>query len=110
MKVVPTPEGGLPGSTGCLLMRTLNSGIPGYRSGKMMQDDLILNCQQHLRTSIPVSQSPNCIVRVYMPPFEQWEDRSGPTFGYRVALQTHAWKEPEEPRGFFRSKKKVFSS
>lgn len=110
MKVVPTPEGGLPGSTGCLLMRTRNSGIPGYLSGQMRQDDLILNVAQNLRTTIPVSQSPNCVVRVYMPPFEQWEDRTGPTFGFRVALQTHAWKEPEEPRGFLRSRKKQYET
>lgn len=104
MRQIPTPEGGLPNSRGALLIRTLNSGIPGRRSFKMEQDDLIVNCQQNLRSTIPVSQIPNAVVRVYVPPFEQWEDRNGPSFGIRVAVQTHAWKVPDEPRnrGFFR--------
>ncbi|MCA9171340.1 MAG: hypothetical protein KDB23_26905, partial [Planctomycetales bacterium] len=64
MKVVPTPEGGLPGSTGALLMRTLYSGVPGRLSNEMQQDDLVINCQQRLRTAISVSQSPSAVVRV----------------------------------------------
>src|SRR5690606_17277947 len=43
MKVVPTPEGGLAGSEQGLLLRTLNSGIPGYRSNDVQQDDLVAN-------------------------------------------------------------------
>jgi hypothetical protein len=105
MKRVPTPEGGLPGSQGSLLIRTVRSGIPGTRSYKMQQDDLIVNCQYRLRGTIPVSQNPSCVVRVYMPPFEEWEDRSGSTFGFRLAVQTHAWKVPEESSGFFFSRR-----
>lgn len=101
MKRVPTPEGGLSGSQGSLMMRTLRSGIPGTRSNTMQQDDLVVNCQYRLRGTIPVSQSPSCVVRVYMPPFDQWEDRSGSTFGFRIATQTHAWKVPEESKRFF---------
>lgn len=108
LKRVPTPEEGLPHSQGALLIRTRDSGVPGRRSYKMEQDDFVLNCHQNLRSTIPVSQSPNCVVRVYMPPFEQWENRNGPSFGFRVAVQTHAWKEPDEPRGFFNSRKKEF--
>jgi len=69
LKVVPTPEGGLSGSTGALLMRTLQSGVPGRLSNEMQQDDLVINCQQRLRTPIGVGQSPSCVVRVYLPPF-----------------------------------------
>ncbi len=110
LRIVPTPEDGLPGSQQSLLMRTLNSGVPGRRSYKMEQDDLVVNCQGPLRSTIAVSQSPNCIVRVYMPPFEEWEDRSGPTFGFRIATETHIWKEPEETssRSLFRSSRKQF--
>ena len=43
VKRVATPKGGLPGSKGALLMRTLNSGIPGYRSQGSQQDDLLFN-------------------------------------------------------------------
>lgn len=109
LKRVPTPEGGLAGSQGSLLMTTLNSGIPGNRSFQMQQDDLILNIHTQMRGMIPISQEPNCVVRVYMPPFEKWEDRSGATFGFRISLQTHAWKEPEEKsRSIFSSNRKEY--
>jgi hypothetical protein len=101
MKVVPTPEGGLPGSEYSLLLRTVNSGIPGHHSYQMQQDDLVINCQQPLGQAISIAQSPSCVVRVYLPPFDQWEDRSGPTLGIRVALETHAWKEPENKGASF---------
>jgi hypothetical protein len=109
MRVVPTPEGGLPGSTGSLLIRTLHSGIPGRLSYEMQQDDLVINCQQHVGT-IDIAQSPSGVVRVYLPPFEQWENRTGPSFGIRLALETHAWKEPEEKSrsGFFQKRGKEF--
>ena len=84
MKVVPTPEGGLPGSNHALLIRTLNSGIPGYKSHDVQQDDLIANCISRLSQTIPVSDVPNVVTRIYLPPADQWEDRSGPHFGYRI--------------------------
>jgi hypothetical protein len=96
LRVVPTPEGGLPGSQYSLLMRTLHSGIPGRLTYQMQQDDLVVNCQGALGTGISVAQSPSAVVRVYLPPLDQWEDRSGPTLGIRLALQTHAWKLPDE--------------
>jgi hypothetical protein len=111
MRVVPTPEDGLPGSQYSLLMRTVHSGIPGRLTYRMQQDDLVVNCEGPLRTSISVAQSPSAVVRVYMPPFEQWEDRSGPTLGIRLALQTHAWKLPdedEESPSLFRSRTKRY--
>ncbi len=113
MKQVETPEDGLPGSKASLLIRTLRSGIPGNRSYKMQQDDLIVNCYPRLRGGpVSVSQSPNCVVRVYMPPFEHWENRSGPTFGFRIAVTTHAWKVPEKKksRGFFSSNQKEYTN
>jgi hypothetical protein len=109
MKVVPTPETGLPGSKYSLLMRSVNSGIPGRLSYQMQQDDLVINCQQQLPSAISVSQSPNCVVRVYMPPFDQWENRNGPSLGIRLALETHAWKVPDEKTpAMFRSRSKRF--
>lgn len=102
MTFVPTPEGGLPNSRGSLLIRTLHSGIPGSLSGTMQQDDLVVNCAQRLPSPIGISQNPSAVVRVYVPPFEQWEARSGPSFGFRLALETHAWVIPEE------KKKRVF--
>ena len=104
LKVVNTPEGGLAGSSLSLLMRTRNSGIPGHRSYKMEQDDLIVNGHYRMGGPIAVANGPSAVVRVYMPPFEEWENRSGVTFGYRLAVDTHTWKVPEEKkkrRGLF---------
>ena len=88
IETVATPPLGLPGSERALLLRTLNSGIPGYNSSDVQQDDLIANCLERLRGDIPVGERPSCTVRVYLPPVEQWEKRSGPQFGYRASLST----------------------
>ncbi len=93
LKVVPTPEGGLPGSEYSLLMRTLRSGIPGRRSYDVQQDDLIVNCVSRLGTMVRESEMPNCVVRIYLPPPEQWENRSGPHFGFRMGLTTTTQKK-----------------
>jgi hypothetical protein len=83
VKRVPTPPGGIEGSTGALLFATKYSGIPGRPSGKQQQDDLLMKFDHRLGRSIPVSWQPSCTVRVYLPPFDQWEQRSGPSFGMR---------------------------
>ncbi len=84
---VETPPGGLPGSTGALKIQTLNSGIPGFNSFQMEQDDLIMSCSSRVGL-LPVSRVPSCVTRVYLPPFDRWEDRSGTHFGYRLDLKT----------------------
>jgi hypothetical protein len=110
LRVVPTPEGGLPGSQYSLLMRTLHSGVPGRLSRQMQQDDLVVNCQGRLPSTISVAQSPSAVVRVYLPPFDEWEDRSGPSLGVRLALETHAWKEPDsKSSSLFRRRGKEFT-
>ena len=83
VKRVPTPPGGIEGSTGALLFATKYSGIPGRPSGKQQQDDLLMKFDRRLGRSIPVSWQPSCTVRVYLPPFDQWEHRNGPSFGMR---------------------------
>jgi len=102
MKVVPNPSGGLPGSNYGLLMRTLNSGIPGYRSNDVQQDDLIANCISRLNMSIPVADMPSAVVRVYLPPADEWENRTGPHFGFRISTSTTV-TERSTGRGFFAS-------
>lgn len=84
LKRVATPEGGLPGSKGSLLMRSLYTGTPDRPSYHSQQDDLIANVRGALGRSAPVSWLPNFVVRVYMPPFDQWEKRSGNTFALRA--------------------------
>lgn len=83
LKRVDTPAGGLPGSKGALLMRSMNSGTPNRPSYRSQQDDLIANVRGAVG-SVPVSSQPNFVVRVYMPPFDQWENRSGNTFALRA--------------------------
>jgi len=84
---VETPPDGLPGSTGALKIQSLNTGIPGITSREPQQDDLILNTASKYG-SMSASRSPNVVVRVWLPPYEQWEQRSGSHFGIRLALGT----------------------
>jgi hypothetical protein len=93
IKRVPTPEGGLAGSEGALLLVTRETGVPGHYSHKMQQDDFIVNVSPRLRGSIPVSRSPSVVVRVYLPPWDEWERRTGPSFGFRAACLTHKTKK-----------------
>ncbi len=103
MKVVKNPSGALPGSEYGLLVRTLNSGIPGYRSNDVQQDDLIANCISRLGMSIPVRDMPSAVVRVYLPPADQWENRTGPQFGFRISTSTTVTELASPGRGFFSS-------
>jgi hypothetical protein len=105
MKVVPTPSGGLPGSNYSLLMRTLNSGIPGYNSRDTQQDDMVANSLARIGT-IPVSEMPSAVVRVYLPPADEWEKRTGPHFGFRISTSTVTTKS-KSSSGFFGGSKSI---
>jgi hypothetical protein len=98
LEVIATPRGGIEGSTKALLMRTLHSGIPGLNTYDTQQDDLIANCVARLSGGIPVSERPSVTVRVFLPPAEQWERRSGPQFGFRSSVSTMA---SGKSKGFF---------
>ena len=100
MKVVATPEGALPGSNFALLARTLNSGIPGYSNYKVEQDDLIVDIASRVGM-IPVQEQPNAVCRVYLPSADEWENRTGPHFGFRTTANTHVWKTEELPQQSF---------
>ncbi|MHB8956270.1 MAG: hypothetical protein ACYC4U_25075 [Pirellulaceae bacterium] len=99
LKVVATPAGGLEGSEYGLMIRTLHSGIPGRNSNDVQQDDLIVECVSRLGSSIPVAEVPNCVVRVYLPADDQWENRTGPHFGFRTGVTTTTHKPKSS--GFF---------
>lgn len=86
--VIPTPAGGLADSEYALQIATRNSGVPGYHSNDLQQDDLIVDCISRLGGSIPVSELPNCVVRVFLPPEDRWEQRTGPHFGFRLGMTT----------------------
>lgn len=99
---VETPAGGLAGSTGALYLRSRDTGIPGRPGMKQAQDDFILQARP-----LSVSYSPSAVVRVYLPPWEQWEQRTGVTFGMRCGLQGPQTKEKEAnlARRLFRRQK-----
>jgi hypothetical protein len=84
---IDTPPGGIPGSTGSMYLATKFSGVPGELSGKQMQDDLLMGIQTRLGKAIPVSWRPSVVVRVYLPEFERWENRSGSSFGLRCDVR-----------------------
>ncbi len=89
VKRVPTPPGGLAGSEGSLLMVSQHTGPPHTFSGKPKQDDLIANIRSKTGGSVSVAAEPSVTVRVYLPPWEKWEQRTGNSFGFRATCVTH---------------------
>ena len=87
VKRVETPAGGLEGSTGSLLIATLRSGIPGRPTVKSQQDDFFMTVKSRVGGYISVSKSPNFVVRVYIPEFEEWEQRNGSSFALRATVR-----------------------
>lgn len=83
---VETPAGGLEGSTGALALRSLRTGSmrPGFRQ---QQDDFIADVTRRFG-SIPASRSPNVVTRVWFPPIDEWENRTGCHFAFRLGVQT----------------------
>src|SRR5579871_885554 len=87
VKRVATPPGGIPGSKASLVMRSLYTGIPNFPDGTMQQDDLMVNVNARLGGFLPVRWSPSMVVRVFLPPFEYWEQRTGTTFAIRADVR-----------------------
>ena len=87
LRRVPTPDGGLEGSTGALLMRTMRSGVPGQHSWEEQQDDLMANATEHLGGYLSVQRTPSVVARVFVPEFEEWERRNGTSFAFRLDLK-----------------------
>lgn len=103
VKRVPTPPGGIEGSKGALMMQTLYSGVPGKLSNADQQDDLLQDVKGRFGSEIPVSWTPNCTVRVWVPPADKWEMRYDYSFGFRAGLmgQTPKGKSDEFWPGIF---------
>ncbi len=85
---VPTPPGGLPGSTGALVLQSQRTGIPDHVTNRVQQDDFVADVSYRLGRTIPAAQRPSVVVRVFLPPLEQWEPRTGPHFALRCTGQT----------------------
>ncbi len=107
VKRVATPPGGLPGSQGALLMRSLYTGIPGVPTREFQQDDLFVNVSTRLGAPLSPAQSPSIVVRVFFPPFDQWEQRTGSSFAVRADLE--ATSHRDTGRFFRRQMSKVES-
>jgi len=102
VKRVPTPTGGLPGSQGALLLQSRDTGVPGKPSGQMRRDDFLADCVDRLGGKISTSRRPSVVVRVFFPPVEEWEARSGCTFAFGASVETDVWKYQQVP-GLFGS-------
>ncbi len=95
---IETPKGGIEGSTGALYLASIYPGIPGRPSGQVEQDDFCANCVGPMGGKIPISWQPNTVVRVFVPPVSQWENRVGASFGYRLGLRASHEKKDERGR------------
>ena len=85
IKRITTPAGGLPNSKGALLLRSLHTGVPKRSSLKSQQDDLLMNVGG-IVGRLSVSRTPNFVVRVYFPSWDQWEDATDTAFGLRASV------------------------
>ncbi len=94
---VPTPPGGITGSKGSLRLQSRDTGIPGFTSSKSQQDDLLLDVSGKVGL-VPVSFNPSCVVRVYMPPFEQWDNNTDVSFGVRAGVQGLGWDTSDKEK------------
>ena len=99
VKRVPTPANGPAGSKGALLLRSVQTGVPGRPSHKLQQDDFIADVNYRLGRTMSVAESPSVVVRVFLPPIAEWENRTGPSFAFRIALDATVKKT--EGKGFF---------
>lgn len=91
IKRVETPAGGLEGSMGALYLRSRDTGIPGRPGHKQAQDDFIMAAKP-----MGLSYYPNYVVRVYLPEWDEWEQRQGVSFGIRAGMQGPQEKEVED--------------
>ena len=97
IKRVETPANGLPGSIGALYLRSRDTGIPGRPGFKQAQDDFILAAKP-----MALSYTPSYTVRVYLPSWDQWEQRAGVSFGIRAGMQGPVEKEVDDYDGIGR--------
>ncbi|GIS58421.1 MAG: hypothetical protein CM1200mP2_06460 [Planctomycetaceae bacterium] len=87
-----TPLGGVIGSKGSLLIRTLHSGVPGRRTRTSQQDDLIFGGGSRFGTFIDVKHRPNFQVHVYLPPWKYWDKITDTSLGIRCDIEGRPWK------------------
>ena len=101
VKVIDTPAGGLPDSKHSLLIRSKDTGIPGRLSYSQKQDDLVM-----VSNSMGIGNSPSVVTRVYLPDWDEWENRAGVAFGMRIGLQG-PMKKVQDSNGRFLRRNRV---
>lgn len=80
LKRITTPDGGKDGSIGALEIRTNETEI--YKDNYPNQEDLLTaEYEQILKHKLTRADQPVFIVRVWLPPFDQWGDQR--SFGFR---------------------------
>lgn len=84
---VSTPPNGIPGSQGALAIRSLRTG-GNHPTHVQQQDDFIADISGRIG-EIDVTRAPNVVTRVWLPPIDEWENRTGCHFAYRVGLETN---------------------
>ena len=89
---VGTPLGGVKGSKGALLIRTLNTGSPGRKTRVSQQDDLIFGGGSRFGSYIDVKHRPSFRVHVYFPPFKYWDNITDSSLGIRCDVEGRTWK------------------
>ncbi|MCH2181419.1 MAG: hypothetical protein MK108_05380 [Mariniblastus sp.] len=89
---VSTPIGGLQGSQGALAISSIKTGSsrPSYQQ---QQDDFIANVAPRIG-KLSASRSPSVVTRVWMPPVDEWENRTGCHFAFRIAAETNYQPRP----------------
>ena len=60
-------------------------GRAGAASFKAQQDDLCCDVNGKVG-DIPIGRASSVVVRVWLPPFDQWEKLTGNSFGFRMAV------------------------
>jgi hypothetical protein len=58
--------------------------------------------QYRLKRQVDIAEVPSVTTRVFLPPVAEWEQRSGPHFGFRLALETTAMVDNEVGIGIFK--------
>jgi hypothetical protein len=89
LKRVTTPDGGKKGSTGALEIRTKYN----EKDKNPQQDDLLTAEFTQLGRNLTRADQPVFIVRVWLPPFDQWT--KGCSFGFRATARSEALKACE---------------
>ena len=94
---ITPPAGGIAGSQGALLLKTLESGCPGEYNNQREQEDFLATFPQ---TFTP-AQRPSVVVHYYLPPYDQWRPRlHAAQLSIRTQTLSHVKGGEPDPNGW----------